>query len=148
VSVSQFDTTTITTPAGAHEVTIALTQGADRFHTFDIEVCYSPTDVAVLTMQINTLATALSNPGLLVDEGRMTALVDGGVVALYLPMHAGYALLQLPMSAVEAFVATAQASMSTKWNVAISADIATERAVTALAEEGITALDAWLANQS
>lgn len=148
MSVSQFDTTTITTPTGAHDVTIALTQGADRFHTFDIEVCYTPTDMAALTMQINTLVTALSNPGLLVDEGRMTALVDDGVVTLYLPMQTGYALLQLPMSTVEVFVTAAKANMSTKWDVAISADIATERAVTTLAEEGFTALDAWLANQS
>jgi hypothetical protein len=147
--ISQLDTATISTPQGLHYVTVALTHGADRLHTFDIEVGYGPDDVAALTMQLHTLSTALTNPGALINAGRVTVMADfvHDDVALYIPMASDYAVLHLTMDVVIAFVSAAQADVSAKRSTALDVQMSTEHVIDTVAEEGFHALDAWLATQ-
>lgn len=147
--VSQIDATSLSTPAGMHIVTVALTHEPDQLHTFTFEVYYGPDDVAAMTMQLHTLSAALMNPGTLIDEGRSTVVADTehGDVAFYLPMGAAYAVLHLAIEGVQEFVSTVQANISQKWSAALDAQVAAERAVVAFADEGIDALNTWLADQ-
>ena len=146
---SQFDTTTIVTPMGVYDVTIALIQSADRLHTFDLEVCYAPDDVAVLTMQVHTVATALANPGQQIGEGRAIATFDitNDIVILNLPMGADRGLLRLPAHSVMEFVQSVCSEATARWRTALEADMATDQAVEAMANEGLQALADWLATQ-
>jgi len=146
---SQLDTTTIVTPMGAYDVTTLLSQGADRLHTFDLEVCYAPDDMTTLTMQVHTISSALANPGQQVTEGRAIATfaLAADTVIRDLPMGAGRAILRLPAHSVMEFVRSVQEEVAVRWRTSLEADMATERAVAALANEGFDALASWLATQ-
>lgn|GEM_PF-2270004 len=135
--ISQIDSAAISTPAGLHNILVDLVHDADRHYTFDIKVCYSPGDITALTMQLHTLSTALARPGTLVDEGRISVMVSdkGDGARFYLPMGAGFAVLDLSASSIRALVDEARAKA------------ASEQALDAFTEEGFYALDAWLADQ-